>query len=145
MPVTLVRVSGSLTPRQELLAARRQTHALFQQISPEAIYERPVADRHRLIFYLGHLDAFDWNLLAIRPGVAASFHPAFDRLFERGIDPAPGAAAADSPQDWPARAEVEHYNRRVRAWLDTHLEDADPWVLQMAIEHRHMHAETLAY
>ena len=32
-----------------------------------------------------------------------------------------------------------------REWLDAHLEDLDPWVLQMAIEHRHMHAETFAY
>ena len=145
MPVTATSVTGLSTLRQELLEARRQTDALFQLISPDALYERPVSDRHRLIFYLGHLDAFDWNLLAIRSGAAPSFHSGFDRLFERGIDPAPGAAAADSPRDWPAREEIEQYTRATRVWIDTHLAEADPWVLQMAIEHRHMHAETLAY
>jgi iron(II)-dependent oxidoreductase len=145
MPVSAIRSPGLSTLRQELLTARRQTDALFQQLSPDAIYQRPVPDRHRLIFYLGHLDAFDWHLLALRTGVAPSFHPAFDRLFERGIDPAPGRASADSPRDWPTRAEIEQYNCRVRTALDTELPDPDPWVLQMAIEHRHMHAETLAY
>jgi len=144
MPVTAVRALDVLTLRRQLLDARRQTDALFQLIAPEAIYDRPVADRHRLIFYLGHLEAFDWNLLAA-PAVGASPRPRFDDLFARGIDPEPGAAAADSPRDWPAREEVEQYSRRTREWLDTHLENADPWVLQMAIEHRHMHAETLAY
>ena len=28
------------------------------------IYERPIPERHRLIFYLGHLEAFDRNLLS---------------------------------------------------------------------------------
>jgi iron(II)-dependent oxidoreductase len=130
---------------RELARAREQTDSLFRLISPEALYSRPISERHRLIFYLGHFDAFDWNLLARRSMGATSFHPAFDKLFERGIDPAPGQAASDSPRDWPSRAEVERYDAKTREWIDAHLHDLDPWVLQMAIEHRHMHAETLAY
>lgn len=125
--------------------AREQTDSLFRLIGPETLYARPIAERHRLIFYLGHFEAFDWNLLARRSLSARSFHAEFDRLFERGIDPAPGEAPADSPQDWPAEAEVEQYKTKTRAWIDSHLDDFDPWVLQMAIEHRHMHAETFAY
>jgi formylglycine-generating enzyme required for sulfatase activity len=32
-----------------------------------------------------------------------------------------------------------------RAWIDKHLNELDPHLLQMAVEHRHMHAETFAY
>jgi iron(II)-dependent oxidoreductase len=131
--------------RGEIALAREQTDSLFRLIGPETLYTRPIAERHRLIFYLGHFEAFDWNILAHRSLGAASFHPAFDSLFERGIDPAPGEGPADSPGDWPTQAEVEHYNSQTRAWIDSHLEELDPWGLQMAIEHRHMHAETFAY
>jgi iron(II)-dependent oxidoreductase len=125
--------------------AREQTDSLFRLIGTETLYTRPIAERHRLIFYLGHFEAFDWNILAHRGLGAASFHPAFDSLFERGIDPAPGEGPTDSPGDWPTQAEVERYKAKTRAWIDSHLEDLDPWGLQMATEHRHMHAETFAY
>jgi formylglycine-generating enzyme required for sulfatase activity len=131
--------------REELADARDQSDKLFRLITRGTLYERPVAERHRLIFYLGHLDAFDWNLLARRGMSAPAFHAEFDRLFERGIDPEPGKAPADSANDWPREGEVKSYRQRTRAWIDAHLEEMDPWILQMAIEHRHMHAETLAY
>ena len=131
--------------RREIAFARDQTDSLFGLIGPETLYARPIAERHRLIFYLGHFEAFDWNTLARRSLNAPSFHPTFDSLFERGIDPAPGQAPADSPGDWPTQAEVGHYKTKTRAWVDSRLEDLDPWALRMAIEHRHMHAETFAY
>ena len=130
--------------RKELTFARDQTDALFRLISPEAIYSRPIAERHRLIFYLGHFEAFDWNLLARHSLSQPAFHPDFDQLFERGIDPLPGGAPMDSPRDWPSRTEVEQYGAETRKWLDAHLTELDPEALQMAIEHRHMHAETFA-
>lgn len=131
--------------RSKLAEAREETDKLFTLISPAALFSRPIPERHRLIFYLGHLDAFDWNLLARRGLDAPAFDPQFDRLFERGIDPAPGEAREDSNRDWPSRREVERYLARTRAWLDSHFGDLDPWLLRMALEHRHMHAETLAY
>jgi gamma-glutamyl hercynylcysteine S-oxide synthase len=130
---------------REIASAREQTDSLFKLIGPETLYARPIAERHRIIFYLGHFEAFDWNLLAGRSLSVPSFHPTFDALFERGIDPAPGEAPVDSPRDWPAQAEIEQYKIKTRAWIDSHLADLDPWVLQMAIEHRHMHAETFGY
>ncbi|MGD1072783.1 MAG: SUMF1/EgtB/PvdO family nonheme iron enzyme [Bryobacteraceae bacterium] len=131
--------------REQLASARERTDSLFRLISPEALYSRPVAERHRLIFYLGHLDAFDWNILARRGLSESAFHPAFDGLFERGIDPPPGEAPLDTAADWPAREEVESYNLKTRQWIDRHLDELDPALLQMAIEHRYMHAETFAY
>jgi iron(II)-dependent oxidoreductase len=144
-PVITKPAKGENALRREIAFAREQTDSLFHLISPQTLYSRPIAERHRLIFYLGHFEAFDWNILAHRGLGAASLHPAFDSLFERGIDPAPGEAPVDSPADWPTQTEVEHYKSKTRAWIDSHLEDLDPWCLQMAIEHRHMHAETFAY
>jgi gamma-glutamyl hercynylcysteine S-oxide synthase len=74
-----------------------------------------------------------------------SFHPAFDRLFAFGIDPPPGELPSDQPSDWPALAEVERYNQRVRDEIDRRLEDIPEQLLHVAIEHRLMHAETFAY
>src|SRR2546425_518856 len=98
--------------------AREHTDGLFQVVRPDSLYERPIPDRHRLIFYLGHLEAFDWNLIAGYGLSVPSFNPGFDRLFAFGIDPPEGGAAADQPADWPARNEVEQYQRRVRETID---------------------------
>lgn len=129
----------------ELVHAREQTDHLFDLISPETLYERPISERHRLVFYRGHFDAFDWNLLARRAAGEKPLHGDFDRLFERGIDPAPGQAPADSPRDWPRIDEVAGYVAKTRAWIDERIDDLDSELLQMAIEHRHMHAETFGY
>jgi formylglycine-generating enzyme required for sulfatase activity len=125
--------------------ARARTDELFALVRPDAIYDRPIAERHRVVFYLGHVEAFDWNLLRGHNPEVRAFHPEFDRLFAFGIDPPPGQLPADQPQDWPGVAEVEEYNRRTRAALDAQF-NALPEALQhVAIEHRLMHAETLAY
>ena len=47
--------------RKELSAARACTDSIFSLFQPETLYERPIPERHRVIFYLGHLEAFDWN------------------------------------------------------------------------------------
>src|ERR1700738_1848475 len=104
--------------------ARAQTDALFALIRPEFLYQRPVDERHRSIFYLGHLEAFDWNLLGRGALGLRSFHPTFDKLFEFGIDPEPGKLPADQPSDWPALSEVLEYKAAVRRALDQALPEA---------------------
>ena len=128
----------------ELAAARSRTDFLFRILSPEALYARPIGERHRMVFYVGHLEAFDWNMVCRRGLGRASFHPEFDKLFEFGIDPAEGNLPTDKESDWPSVDEVRSYNRRVRAELDTAIEHAPEQILRVAIEHRWMHAETLA-
>src|SRR5512134_2258177 len=101
--------------RHELLTrlavARIRTDRLFDLVRPDALYARPVAERHRLAFYLGHLEAFDWNLFRERlPGLKA-FAAEFDRLFAFGIDPVGGGLPTDVPEDWPAEAAIRHYNQ----------------------------------
>lgn len=129
----------------ELSAARSRTDHLFRILSPEALYARPIGERHRMIFYVGHLEAFDWNMVCRRGLGRASFHPEFDRLFEFGIDPPEGSLPLDTESDWPSIDEVRNYNRRVRAEMDTAVDEAPEQILRVAVEHRWMHAETLAY
>lgn len=131
--------------KQRMLEARRVSDALFETLSPAALYERPIAERHRLVFYLGHLEAFDWNLLGLRAMGRRAFHPAFDKLFEFGIDPPEGSTPSDVPADWPRVGEIEAYREATRAKLDSGWDEIPEQMVHAAIEHRLMHAETLAY
>jgi gamma-glutamyl hercynylcysteine S-oxide synthase len=126
-------------------AARARTDVLFELLNPAALYDRPVADRHRLIFYLGHVEAFDWNLISRHALAKPSFHPSFDKLFAFGIDPEPGGAPADRVSDWPSETEVRNYAARVRQKIDSAITEIPEKLLHVAVEHRLMHAETLAY
>jgi iron(II)-dependent oxidoreductase len=138
-----------------LHAARARSEELFKIVLPAALYDRPVPERHRIIFYLGHLEAFDWNLLR-EPLNLPSFDPEFDKLFAFGIDPVEGGLPTDEPKDWPSVERVRDYNMRLREQLDTairasgakdrslaHVENGR--LLEVAIEHRLMHSETLCY
>jgi iron(II)-dependent oxidoreductase len=135
--------------------ARARTDEIFRIVREEAMYDRPIPERHRLIFYLGHVEAFDWNLLGDRAFGLRPFHKAFDRLFAFGIDPVGGGLPTDQPSDWPAMATVAQYNARLRGELDEAIEEARlrpreghpnlSEMIETAIEHRLMHAETLAY
>ena len=148
--------------RRELLEriadARRRSDALFDIVRTGAIYERPIPERHRIIFYVGHLEAFDWNLLHENVLGLKSFHPEFDRLFAFGIDPVGGGLPSDQPSEWPSLNVVRDYVSRIRAALDEKLADGSlelfsqtrdgfplDTLLNVAIEHRLMHVETLAY
>jgi ergothioneine biosynthesis protein EgtB len=132
-----------MDPVTQLADARKQTDKLFDLVRPDSLYERPIPERHRIIFYMGHLEAFDWNLLRPHMHNVEPFHPHFDRLFAFGIDPVDGGLPSDTPSDWPSLTDVQSYVLRVRQTLD----DAphDSLLLHMALEHRLMHAETLAY
>ncbi|MGB7129159.1 MAG: SUMF1/EgtB/PvdO family nonheme iron enzyme [Candidatus Sulfotelmatobacter sp.] len=147
---------------EHLALARRRTDELFAIVKPDSLYERPIAERHRIVFYIGHLEAFDWNLFRGRVFDISSFHPDFDRLFAFGIDPVGGGLPNDQPSDWPSITAVREYVERVRNILDDELASAlagsssdcqdrtfDGFplstLINVAIEHRLMHAETLAY
>ncbi|MEX2264919.1 MAG: SUMF1/EgtB/PvdO family nonheme iron enzyme [Bryobacteraceae bacterium] len=131
--------------RTSLASARAATDALFGLIRPDSFYERSIPERHRLIFYLGHLEAFDWNLLCQYGLSVPPFHEEFDRLFAFGIDPGAGNLPVDKPTDWPSMEEVEKYNRRVREKVDELLGELPDQLICTAMEHRLMHAETFAY
>jgi gamma-glutamyl hercynylcysteine S-oxide synthase len=137
--------------------ARQKSDALFEIVRPEALYDRPIPERHRIIFYIGHLEAFDWNLLHETVFGLKAFNSELDRLFAFGIDPVGGGLPTDRVSDWPSIERVREYVKGVRSALDEKTsEDFDPQIqardgfpldtlLNVAIEHRLMHVETLAY
>ena len=131
--------------KTELQRARSHTDSLFELVAPETLYARPIPDRHRLIFYVGHLEAFDWNQLVRGVLAMPSFDPAFDALFEAGIDPPPGQAPQDTPSDWPTLETVRGYVARARAGVDEIWNQIPAERQLMVLEHRGMHAETICY
>src|SRR5271154_1193347 len=104
---TAVRIRHNLHTR--LLNARAQTDDLFRIVRDEAIYDRPIPERHRIIFYLGHVEAFDWILIAERAFGLQSAQRSFDDFFAFGFDPVGGGLPNDEPSDWPQRYEVDNY------------------------------------
>ena len=158
----MLAAQEGIAVRRQLLErvsdARWRSDALFNIVRSDSIYERPIPERHRIIFYVGHLEAFDWNLLHENVLGLKSFHPEFDRLFAFGIDPVGGGLPSDQPADWPSLEVVRDYLTRIRAALDEKLADGSlesygqsrdgfplDTLLNVAIEHRLMHVETLAY
>ncbi len=146
--------------RQDLLhrlnSARAQTDALFQLIRPEAMYERPIPERHRVIFYLGHLDVFDWNMVGRFTFGLEPLDEQLERLLAFGIDPVDGDLPTDQSSDWPRLEEVEKFNRRLRERLDASLAEVnwshpgrpyldEGFIVKVAVEHRLMHVETMGY
>ncbi len=129
----------------ELTEARRQSEVLFSVLRPSRLYDRPISERHRVIFYIGHLDAFDYIQIC-REGLGEhSNEPALDALFQAGIDPDGTDLPVDTPADWPSLERVTNYVRQARRAVDRAFDDAPAGSVCMALEHRLMHLETLAY
>ncbi|HWY59965.1 MAG TPA: SUMF1/EgtB/PvdO family nonheme iron enzyme [Terriglobales bacterium] len=160
MPVAEQAIGVPTQLIERFTDAQVRTDEIFDIVRPDSLYERPIPERHRIIFYLGHLEAFDWNLLRERVLGLKAFDPDLDNLFAFGIDPVDGALPSDQPRDWPSAADARGYVKRIRESIDAALATLKPgdWnsnpvgtdftaniLLNVAIEHRLMHAETLAY
>jgi ergothioneine biosynthesis protein EgtB len=140
---------------ERLRACWRRSDEIFDLLQPEALLEQPIALRHPLIFYLGHLPAFAWNQVCRGLLEMPPFRPDFDSLFERGIDPV-GVDQHESSTEWPKVSEIIEYRDRVRQTLIDAIDQVadrahrDPLaergrIFEVAIEHELMHQETLQY
>src|ERR1051325_1294662 len=116
---------------RNLAHARERSDSLFQIVRPDSFYERPIPERHRIIFYLGHVEAFDWNLIARYALDVPVFHPEFDHLFAFGIDPPPDQLPDDTPAAWPGIAEVQRYNQRTREIIDEMIDSVPEQLLHV--------------
>jgi iron(II)-dependent oxidoreductase len=130
---------------QELRSARLESDRLFSILKHEALYKRPIAERHRVIFYIGHLDGFDSIQICREALGINSPDTELDALFQAGIDPDSAHLPVDKPSDWPSLERVKEYANRCRRSVDEVVERAPEDVVYMALEHRLMHLETLAY
>ena len=143
--------------RADLLAwyrrNRERSSTLFDLLSDRAYYSQPIALRHPIVFYEGHLPAFSFNTLVKKALGGPSIDEHLEALFARGIDP-------DEPSSdelpWPSRDVVRSFadeaDRRVMdSLLNADLDqpghpflDGGEAVVSI-LEHEAMHHETLLY
>jgi ergothioneine biosynthesis protein EgtB len=130
---------------------------LFDLLAGDAYYSQPIALRHPIVFYEGHLPAFSFNTLMKRALGRAGIDERLERLFARGIDPSEVAASKSAARDvWPSRDVVRAFadeaDRRVLDVLEHEdLERPGDPLLDRSeavfaiLEHEAMHQETLLY
>src|SRR5260370_37794620 len=88
---------------------RERSRALFDLVSEEAYYSRPISLRHPIVFYEGHLPAFSFNTLVKRGLGRPSIDARLETLFARGIDPHEASASQAGPHSrdgWADRDQV---------------------------------------
>jgi len=138
------------------LRNRERSRALFNLLTEDAYYSRPIHLRQPIVFYDGHLPAFSFNTLVKRALGRPTIDPALEQLFARGIDP-DESYTPDAARDlWPARpvmqAFVNEADRQVvdalaREDLDRpgHPLLTDAQAVFTILEHEAMHQETMLY
>ncbi|HVT45084.1 MAG TPA: SUMF1/EgtB/PvdO family nonheme iron enzyme [Thermoanaerobaculia bacterium] len=134
-------------------ANRERSRAMFDCVTDDAWYDRPIPLRNPIIFYEGHFPAFSFNTLVRQALGGPSIDRRLEDLFARGIDP------AETPTDdfvWPDRRTVRDF---VQAVDETVLDalanaplqiDGNPLLERSEavftiLEHELMHHETLSY
>jgi iron(II)-dependent oxidoreductase len=134
---------------------RARTAALFDVLTPETLYAQPIAQRHPIIFYVGHLPGFSLNTLVKRGLGRAGIDAGLERLFARGIDPDDEGHDA-AAFTWPDRDTVETFVRAADARVIEALAEAEltqpghplldgAEAVHAILEHEAMHQETLLY
>jgi ergothioneine biosynthesis protein EgtB len=138
---------------------RARTREIFSLLTDDAYYEQPIALRHPIVFYVGHLPGFSFNTLVKKGLGGASVDTRLEGLFARGIDPDESGRAnarGNAARLWPSRAEIGAFVREVdQRIVDamTHGDLNQPGhpLLNRAeavfaiLEHEEMHQETLLY
>jgi gamma-glutamyl hercynylcysteine S-oxide synthase len=135
---------------------RQRSRALFDLLTEEAYYSRPIPARHPVVFYEGHLPAFSFNTLVKRALGRPSIDTRLEDLFARGIDPAEPASGNGARESWPDRAVVRAFadeaDRQVMDALthDDVIRPGHPLLdrgeaVFTILEHELMHQETLLY
>src|SRR6516225_7719042 len=135
---------------------RDRSRALFDLLVDDAYYSQPIALRHPIVFYEGHLPAFSFNTLVKKALGKPGIDERLELLFARGIDPGEADRGSAARDIWPSRDAVrafaEEADRRVVATLEC--EDLDrpghplldrSEAVFAILEHELMHQETLLY
>src|SRR5262245_17962419 len=80
---------------------RQRSRSLFDLLVDDAYYSQPIALRHPIVFYDGHLPAFSFNTLVKKALGGSSIDPFLETLFARGIDPSDVGDGSARPAAWP--------------------------------------------
>ena len=70
-----------------IVTPQSDRRALFDLLADEAYYSQPIALRHPIVFYEGHLPGFSFNTLVKKGLGGPSIDARLEALFARGIDP----------------------------------------------------------
>lgn len=135
---------------------RERTAQLFGLLAPEAYYQQPIALRHPIVFYEGHIPAFSLNALVKRALGRPGVDEGLERLFARGIDPHETDPIAGRISSWPDRSEVRAFVDEADHLVLDALENAtldvpgDAFLHRSRavftiLEHEAMHQETMLY
>lgn len=143
---------------------RARSRQLFDLITEDAYFSRPISLRHPIVFYEGHLSAFAVNTLLRKALGEPGIDPELEILFARGIDPENDpendqendAPEASLRSRWPSRDRVLAYVAEADRRLGRAIAGADlvrpghPLLdradaLHAIVEHEEMHQETLQY
>jgi iron(II)-dependent oxidoreductase len=134
---------------------RARTARLFDLLHDDAYYAQPIALRHPIVFYEGHLPAFSLNTLVKKALGRRGVDEKLEQLFARGIDP-DESGGAGTPFAWPDRPAVRAFVEAADALVIDALATADldvpghPFLnssdaVFTILEHEAMHQETLLY
>ena len=136
---------------------RARSRMLFDLLADDAYYSQPIALRHPIVFYEGHLPAFSFNTLVKKALGQTGIDDRLERLFARGIDPSENdVPARDARRDWPLREAVRAFAAEADHRVLDALERADldrprhplldrAQAVFAILEHEAMHQETLLY
>src|ERR1700733_1624784 len=83
---------------------RARSRELFDLLVEDAYYSQPIALRHPIVFYEGHLPGFSFNTLVKKALGGASIDARLEALFARGIDPHESQTAGSGglAAGWPS-------------------------------------------
>src|SRR6059058_4461833 len=89
---------------------RARSRALFDLLADAAYYSQPIALRHPIVFYEGHLPAFSFNTFVKKALAGSSIDERLERLCARGIDPGEtGQSSSPTRDTWPDRDVVREF------------------------------------
>jgi formylglycine-generating enzyme required for sulfatase activity len=139
--------------RDDLIGWFRHGRAVSRRIFSipidDAYYDRPIALRNPIVFYEGHLPAFNINTLMKLALKCRGVDERYEILFARGIDPDSVDAVKSPTEVWPSRAEVQAYAARADGIIEDGLRHGrfhdDGQAAFTILEHEQMHQETLLY
>src|SRR5215471_10207640 len=127
--MTIAAPASGTLDRRSLIAwyrrNRERSRALFDLLTDDAYYSQPIALRHPIVFYEGHLPAFSFNTLVKKGLGGPGIDPSLETLFARGIDPSDAEDATTRPFTWPDRATVQAFAGEADRRVIEALESAD--------------------